>query len=98
MVNYVSGIPFDSQSVNPANAKKERIHGEKMPAGIEMPCFETYDDARDFCMERISILPAVMGLIGFYLDVPVNRLGNSGWDVIYEMVKDINLIDALLAK
>jgi len=64
-----------------------------MPAGIEMPCFETKEEALAFCRERISILPAVFGLIGFYLDLSVNRLGNTGWDQIYEMVKDKRMID-----
>jgi len=50
--------------------------------------FETEEEALAFCRERIGILPAVFGLIGFYLDLPVNRLGNTGWDQIYEMVKD----------
>lgn len=94
MVSYISGTPFDSQSVQPAGRGfSVRIPGLKMPAGIEMPCFETEEEALAFCRERIGVLPAVFGLIGFYLDLPVNRLGNTGWDQIYEMVKNKRMID-----
>jgi hypothetical protein len=97
MLSYTTGVPFDSQSVQPAEGKgsrafSARISGIAMPAGIVMPCFETEEQALAFCRERIEILPAIFGLIGFYLDNPVNRIGNTGWDQIYEMVLDRDLI------
>jgi hypothetical protein len=95
LLNHIGGIPFDSQSVQPARAKgtfSTKISGIAMPAGIIMPYFETEEEALAFCRERIEILPAIFGLIGFYLDNPVNRIGNTGWDQIYEMVLDKDLI------
>jgi hypothetical protein len=61
-----------------------------------MPCFETEEAAQAFCRERINVLPAIFGLIGFYLDMTVNRIGSTGWDQIYEMVLDKNLITAAI--
>jgi len=93
MVSYISGAPFDSQSAQPAGRDfSVRIQGLAMPAGIIMPCFETEEAAQDFCRERINVLPAIFGLIGFYLDNAINRIGNTGWDQIYEMVLDKDLI------
>jgi len=83
--NYFGGVPLDTQSINPANATPERIPGLKLPAGIEMPLFPTREKAAAFCRERIGVLDAIMGLIGFYLDLPVNRMGVSGWDYLYQI-------------
>jgi len=86
MANYFGGVPLDCQSINPANATPERIPGLKLPAGIEMPLFPTQDEAVAFCREKVGVLDAAMVLIGFYLDRPVNRLGESGWEYLRQIV------------
>ncbi len=88
MIDYASGVPFNTQAIMPANEKTERIPGIEMPAGIEMPLFKTEDEAKEFCEKKIPILPAVFGLIGLFLDAPVNRLGESGWNWITYMVTE----------
>jgi hypothetical protein len=86
MADYFGGVPVDTQSINPANSEPERIPGLKLPAGIEMPLFPTKDEAVAFCREKVGVLDAVMGLIGFYLDRPVNRMGESGWEYLRQIV------------
>lgn len=81
-----SGVPFDPQAIWTAAIGKNRIPGLKMPAGVEMPCFATAEEARAFCMSAAEMLPAFFGMVGFFLDKPVNLMGETGWQYIRGMV------------
>jgi len=50
-----------------------------------MPLFKTKQEAKEFCESKLPVIPAVFGLIGLFLDAPLNRLGESGWDLIKYM-------------
>jgi len=63
----------------------ERVPGMELPGGIEMPLFKTKQEAKEFCESKLPVIPAVFGLIGLFLDAPLNRLGESGWDLIKYM-------------
>jgi len=86
MTGYASGVPFDPQAIRPASAGENRITGLKRPAGIEMPCFATAEEARTFCRSAAEMLPVLFGMIGFFLDKPVNLMGETGWEYIRSMV------------
>lgn len=45
-----------------------------------------------------SIYEMLDAMIGFYLDRPINRMGTTGWDTIYECVKGRNAIQATLKR
>jgi len=85
MIDYISGVPFDTQVITPVNKKMERVPGMELPGGIEMPLFKTKQEAKEFCESKLPVIPAVFGLIGLFLDAPLNRLGESGWDLIKYM-------------
>jgi len=86
MVGYMSGVPFDAQAIVPSDEEADKMPGIKMPAGIEMPLFKTEQEAREFCERKIRVLPVVFGLIGFILDAPVNRIGETGWEYLSNMI------------
>mgnify|MGYP001796550818 CR=1 FL=1 len=48
------------------------------------PTFATGKDAFAFSNELLKRATAVFGMIGFFLDRPINMAGNSGWSVITE--------------
>ena len=46
----------------------------------------------------IAVRFGVSGLIGFELDRPRNRIGNTGWDLLEDYCDDIDLIKVALAR
>ena len=46
----------------------------------------------------IAVRHGVTGLIGFDLDVPRNKLGNTGWDFLSEYCEGKNLLELALAR
>jgi len=80
MTGYDSGVPFDPQAIRPASA------GDKRIPGVKMPCFATAEEAREFCRSAAETLQAFFWMIGFFLDKPINLMGETGWQYIRSMV------------
>jgi len=61
--------------------------------------FASWDDADKF-VDRIlkTRLSGVMGMIGFLLDEPINRIGSSGWDMIESMVYGKSFVENAFAR
>lgn len=70
--------------------KKEKVeHGtvaaQQGPGSVfKYPMFATEEDALEFSNEILKRATAVFGMIGFFLDRPINMAGNDGWSVIKE--------------
>jgi len=52
----------------------------------EVPWFSSWEDAETFAKRAFERASALMGLIGFTLDRPVNRIGADGWSMIRAQV------------
>jgi hypothetical protein len=84
---YSGGVPVNMETIkgsvssnidSEVRTRYHRLHGE-----IKVRYFRTIEDALDYAKEvyaHNSI--ALFGLIGFYLDKPLNLAGTTGWDII----------------
>lgn len=41
-----------------------------------------------------NTVECIDSLRGFYLDKPQNRIGSTGWDMLYDFIKDVDYIEA----
>ena len=46
----------------------------------------------------MAVSPCIKGLIGFELDRMVNRIGNTGWDLLRDFCEDIDFIKVALER
>jgi len=61
--------------------------------------FASWDDAEKYVNKILkNRLQGLMGMIGFYLDEQINRIGSTGWDMIEGMVYGKNFIENALNK
>ena len=66
--------------------------------GKRMWC-ESEEDALQYAKDIYqSDAQAMFGLIGFLLDQPVNRIGNTGWDVVEQQAFNKDYIKAALSR
>jgi hypothetical protein len=88
---YGGGFPINMESVS--SGKKCNIESKLITTQYgTYRYFKTYRDAKKYIDEVYSSnISAVMGLIGFYLDAPANRIGTTGWDYIYHMTEGRDL-------
>ena len=60
---------------------------------------ESEDDALQYAKDIYQHnAQAMFGLIGFLLDQPINRIGNSGWDIVEHQAFGIDYIDKALSR
>jgi hypothetical protein len=89
---YGGGVPFNMDSVK-SNIKCDVVSKISEDENFgSYRRFKTMDDADKYIREvYCHNVNAVMGLIGFYLDGHVNRIGTTGWDFIYHMTEGRDL-------
>lgn len=96
-VGYGSGIPIDPESIT----------DEESPAADDLDIestgkqvsFTSWEDAEKYVENHIpGKAPAIAGLVGFYLDRPINRIGETGWDRLRELAvnPDSRSLDAAI--
>ncbi len=51
-------------------------------------CVDDYDYTKQTLAAIANVYEAVGSLIGFYLDKPVNRIGETGWDYLKQFCED----------
>jgi hypothetical protein len=80
---------FESMGVDDPTEQERIRKDQKAIAGIlseyglSAPLFnDVGDNAKKLMDEAKKQGPTITGLYGFYMDKPVNRLGNTGWDFI----------------
>ena len=56
------------------------------------------DDVENKINSAIAVRHAVSGLIGFELDRYVNRIGNTGWDLLADYCNDEDIVQKALAR
>lgn len=68
--------------------------------GITLRCetVENPEDVENKINSAIAVRHAIIGLIGFELDRYVNRIGNTGWDMLNEYCCDVDRVQAVLAR
>lgn len=68
--------------------------------GITLRCetVENPEDVEDKINSAIAVRYAITGLIGFELDRYVNRIGNTGWDMLNEYCCDVDSLQTVLAR
>lgn len=86
---YSGGVPINIESVksnkedfsgidSEIRTQKHRLYGE-----IKVRNFRNYESAERFIKQvATERVVSVFSLCGFYLDRPVNLVGNMGWDII----------------
>ena len=84
---YSGGVPVNMESIKSSassnvdseiRTKYRRLYGE-----IKIRHFRTIEDALAYSRDVYSYnAKGVFGLIGFYLDKPINLVGHTGWDII----------------
>ena len=90
---YAGGIPVDMESVQTKEPKESSIVSEirtlrhHLGKTIKVRHFASLEDAQAFIRQVISLRAVTLfGLVGFYLDHQMNRIGNTGWDLLEEQV------------
>jgi len=83
---YAGGVPCTAMIIHTIEHNFGRLDREEFD-------FKSWKDADRVVRFAAKIAPAVSGLIGFILDQPVNRIGNSGWEVINYIVKNRDFIE-----
>lgn len=68
--------------------------------GVTLRCetVENPEDVEDKINSAIAVRYAITGLIGFELDRYVNRIGNTGWDMLNEYCCDVDSLQTALAR
>ena len=56
------------------------------------------DNLRNTIDSAMAVSPCIKGLIGFELDRTLNRIGNTGWDLLSNYCEDIDLIRVALER
>ena len=56
------------------------------------------DNLKDTINSAMAVSPCIKGLIGFALDRMVNRIGNTGWDLLRDFCEGIDLIRVALER
>ena len=82
---YAGGVPCTVTIINTI----EQNFGELDREGFE---FKSWEDADKVVELAAKIAPAMSALIGFILDQPVNRIGNTGWEIIEHIVENYDYI------
>jgi hypothetical protein len=76
---------FDRKQVQWRKSKETfgTVAAQRGPGTVfEYPMFAESDDAIAFAKELLKRAPALFGLIGFFLDRPINMAGETGWDTL----------------
>ena len=61
--------------------------------------FASWDDASKFVQQILKVrLEGIMGMIGFFLDERINKIGSTGWDMIESMVYGKNFAENAFSK
>jgi len=94
---YAGGIPVNMSAIKGEDkttadfemrTQKHATFGNE----IKVPHFRTEDDAvryiKDIYAKNVY---ALFGMVGFWLDNPVNKIGRTGWDIIEHQVNDKEL-------
>lgn len=93
---YGGGIPFNPDSITSSrvcNVDSEIITHNN----CKLRHFKNWEDADKYIREiYIPHTDAVMGLVGFYLDRSLNRVGTTGWDFIYNMTEGTDWLQPAL--
>ena len=93
-VNHTLNSITEVKPVSHTNAKCKIIDDKKW--GKEVWC-ETTDDALQYAKDIYSSkAEALFGLVGFVLDQPINRIGNTGWDILEQQALAIDYIQKRL--
>lgn len=67
--------------------------------GLGVPVWsQSGEDISEISEDADSTAPAIQGLVGFFLDKPINRIGSTGWDVLKDAVANESYIDAGLER
>lgn len=85
-------------NVDEANCCDVADYGLSVPmGGVEFEYDEENDEGwNDEVLNNIAnVFETIDRLRGFYLDKPMNRLGNTGWDLLYEAVQGRDLLKAV---
>ena len=85
-------------SADEANCCDVVDYGILVPMGdVEFEFDEDNDEGwNDEVLNNIAnVFETINGLRGFYLDKPMNRLGNTGWDLLYEAVRGKDLFESV---
>ena len=66
-------------------------YGFEVPLGLE-ESFENITGLNDPKIQEVvkfagSVAPAILGMVGFYLDQPINRVGDNGWKMAANWVE-----------
>lgn len=83
VMSYIGGVPLRLGSE--VDIPDEINHG-KSDKFDGAPLFDSTEDVEEY-VEFVAEneAPAVAGMVGFYLDKRVNRIGTTGWDFIETM-------------
>jgi len=85
--SYGGGVPINMESVSGShNSTVDSIILDvpsRFGGSIKVRYFKNDDDAEDYIRNVYAHnLQAVMTMVGFYLDQPVNLMGTSGWNIL----------------
>ncbi|TRZ48386.1 MAG: hypothetical protein D4S01_10425 [Dehalococcoidia bacterium] len=65
----------------------------------ELACFLTKEDAERFVHKIIvGRLEAIMSTVGFYFDMPVNRIGTTGWEILESIIYGEDFVKKTLVR
>ena len=70
-------------------------YGYGIPIDSET-CIDDDNKLDTIIKTAMSVAGAYSGLIGFYLDKQVNRIGNTGWDFLAEYCNDLDIVKAAI--
>ena len=79
--------------IKPSEVKLDDVCGEGscVPLGFDaLTGVKGYDDPKlTDALKFIgtNVIPCISGLIGFYLDKPINACGTTGWDCLEDIIK-----------
>lgn len=76
-LNYGSAAPVNPEVYN--TSEKAVVKGDQL-------CFESYQEAQEFIEQEFpSQAEKIASMVGFHLDKPWNRIGDTGWDTLEKM-------------
>lgn len=97
---YVGGVPVNMEIIK--SSMKEKKEGE-IETVVEADCqgrvhrrFKTREDAERWIREVIAPHAEALRFVGFFLDEPINLLGNTGWDIVELCVLNKEMIEAVV--
>jgi len=79
----LESVGFDEERQKEIKKDKKALAGILSEYGLEAQVFhEEGDNAKELMDTAKTQIPAITNLFGFYMDKPVNMIGNTGWDAI----------------